>query len=358
MVRAFNRFNVLRREYLLAVNRKKFLERIGHKQANYKIVRKSKYVKNFNIIKLNLEMPDLVMEAKDFQLKAGYFPISFSQFRGTANEPSNGNRKPLSKIIPGLPYSYDSYGKYLEEYETSTFAITHKKGGWDCYRHIEILESGCFPLMHDSRNIPEGSMFFYPKDLFASIYKNYMRGRILELESLRDYLEIWFAKYLTSEASIRNMLELSGINLDADTPKCLFVDLELHQKLDYLSAMALSGLMAQDSMETFILGQPPEYMFEDFKGDSSELYGRGFGYCRILNSKSRMTVETDSVDFKKYDFVVVGSASRNHVFLEENRENLKATNLIILDGADEPIGQEQLAWLKSFSNAKIFVRES
>jgi hypothetical protein len=154
------------------------------------------------------------------------------------------------------------------------------------------------------------------------------------------------------------MMELSGIKHGVKTLKCLFVDLELHAKLDYLSAMVLSGLIAQESMETFILGQSPEYMFVDYEDDVSKLYGRGFGYSRILELKNRRTVEVDSINFEKYDFVVVASASRNNSFLEENRDSLQSSILIILDGADEPISQAQLTWLKSFSHAKIFVRES
>jgi hypothetical protein len=358
MIKAFDQLNLLRKEYSLAVNRKKLLDRLSHKLSAKRIVKKSKSAFQTIRQEIDLDVPNLVMEANDFQLRTGYYPISFSKFENTIKNQSIQNRKPLSTIIPGDPYSYDSYERYLWEYEKSMFAITHKKGGWDCYRHIEILESGCIPLMHDARKIPEGSMFYYPKELFALIYENYLNGRIFEHEHIIRYLEKWFTKYLSSKASVHNMLELSGFNQGTHPSKCLFVDLELHKRLDYLSAMVLSGLFAQESIETFILGRPPEYMFQDYEGDVSMLYGRGFGYSRILEPKSRRTVEIESLDFEKYDFVVVGSALRNRFFLEKYRENLKTSKLIILDGADEPISQVQLRWLKSFLHAKIFVRES
>jgi hypothetical protein len=358
MVKLLDRINLLRQEYSLPTNRRKFIDRLVHKFSTQRLVAKSRNAQNFKLKDIHLDVPDLVAEAKEFHSKNGYFPISFSKFGSSTKKQPNNSRKILSTIIPGRPYAYNSYEMYLEEYETSRFAITHKKGGWDCYRHIEILESGSFPLMHDSNKIPKGSMFYYPKELFALIYKNYTKYTTFEEESLRIYLEKWFARYLTSEASVQNMMELSGIKHGVKTLKCLFVDLELHAKLDYLSAMVLSGLIAQESMEAFILGQSPEYMFEDYSGDTSELYGRGFGYTRILSPKSRRTVEINSINFEDYDFVVVASASRNSSFLEENRESLQSSKLIILDGADEPISHTQLTWLKSFSNAKIFVRES
>jgi hypothetical protein len=212
--------------------------------------------------------------------------------------------------------------------------------------------------MHDAKNIPEGSMFYYPKNLLAEIYENFNNGVIFDPHALRDYLETWFNRFLSSRASIRNMLDLADIPNGTKSLKCLFVDLELHEKLDYMSAMVLSGLMAQETIETFILGQAPRFMFKDFDSDSSELYGRGFGYTRIFSPESRRMIQLDGVDFINYDFVVVGSASRNSHFLEQNRENLKSTSLILIDGRDEPVDESQLNWLRSFPNANIFVRES
>jgi len=53
----------------------------------------------------------------------------------------------LSSTIPGEPFSFDSWDDYLLEYQSSYFALSTKKGGWDTFRHLEILFSGTIPLI-------------------------------------------------------------------------------------------------------------------------------------------------------------------------------------------------------------------
>lgn len=43
-------------------------------------------------------------------------------------------------------YKYDNENDYYNGYKKALFAITRKKGGWDCMRHYEILANGCIPI--------------------------------------------------------------------------------------------------------------------------------------------------------------------------------------------------------------------
>ena len=73
----------------------------------------------------------------------------------------------VSEVKPTVPYSYSDSRKYLTQYETSCYALTFKKGGWDCFRHLEIMGSGCIPLMPDAGQIPKYTMTHYPKEFFV-----------------------------------------------------------------------------------------------------------------------------------------------------------------------------------------------
>jgi hypothetical protein len=54
---------------------------------------------------------------------------------------------------------------YYNEYRRSRFAVTRKKGGWDCMRHYEILANGCIPIFENLDACPYFTMTTFPKDL-------------------------------------------------------------------------------------------------------------------------------------------------------------------------------------------------
>ena len=53
--------------------------------------------------------------------------------------------------------------------QTSSFAITCKKGGWDCLRHYEIMGNGCLPLFHRIETAPPGILSSLPRRLLLQI---------------------------------------------------------------------------------------------------------------------------------------------------------------------------------------------
>ncbi len=66
---------------------------------------------------------------------------------------------------PGTGYVYAEEKDYYNDYKTSFFALTHKKGGWDCMRHYEILANFCIPYFPDIQNCPIQTMNNFPKDM-------------------------------------------------------------------------------------------------------------------------------------------------------------------------------------------------
>lgn len=103
----------------------------------------------------------------------------------------------LASIIPGDLSTYIFKNKekeYNDMYKKSRFALTKKKGGWDCLRHYEILMNGCIPLFENLENCPTYTMTTYPKHLNAQAYDLY-NNWIENNEFINKYNEL-LNKYL------------------------------------------------------------------------------------------------------------------------------------------------------------------
>ena len=88
------------------------------------------------------------------------------------------NRKPknlLSPLIPGRleTYIYKDEKSYNQMYQDSVFALTYRKGGWDCFRHYEILMNGCISFHLEIDKCPDKTLVKLPKDLLKEILKKY-----------------------------------------------------------------------------------------------------------------------------------------------------------------------------------------
>ena len=67
-------------------------------------------------------------------------------------------------MIPGetSTYLYSNEKDYINGYGDCLYALTKKKGGWECLRHYEILLAGTVPYFLDIKLIPEKTMYKYP----------------------------------------------------------------------------------------------------------------------------------------------------------------------------------------------------
>ena len=70
-------------------------------------------------------------------------------------------------VIPGdsSTYIFNLEIDYFKDYQKSYFGLTHRKGGWDCLRHYEILMNGCIPYFPDISKCPQFTMTNFPKDI-------------------------------------------------------------------------------------------------------------------------------------------------------------------------------------------------
>jgi len=288
----------------------------------------------------------------------GVWPISFSY----PKSPKLLNSDPeqlLCSITPGFPYSFDNENEYLQTYANSYLGLTHRKAGWDCFRHLEIMSSGAIPLMLDVQEIPEYSMIHYPKIALIEIKKKVesQSGRpgTTTRESFREHFE----NNLTSKAMATYMLRIAEF---VEPKRVLFVDEKLPNNADYQSVLALIGLKQIFGVNCEV-AFPVEYIYEDTSIDTAQLYGRGFGYTRVLSPTLRTEHEKtldsppmiQSEHLNSFDLVVVGSISRNPEIASEVLSKFPAEKTIWIHGEDSPPTIREAKFLRE-SGTKVFVR--
>jgi len=235
----------------------------------------------------------------------GVYPLNFSF--PTARVPSiSGDQRPhfLSTTYPGAPHSFSNWEEYLEEYRASYFALSTKKGGWDTFRHLEILFSGAIPLMPNLGGSHPFALAHYPKRLLTSVLDSQVReGPALPDDETRDFLATWAKNHLTTQAMAQYLVDLSGLSPE----RVLFVDRSLASRTDYLSAFTFIGL-SEVLGSALVAAFEPAYLFDDFTGDTSRFYGKGFGYTRVIPASLR-SQESLSVDAPTSELMDMGSSA-------------------------------------------------
>ncbi len=100
------------------------------------------------------------------------YPVSFSIPR---EKIVIDDRRPKTAAFAwSLPWnettkSFKTEGVYYQDYSTSHFGHTCRKGGWDSLRHYEIIANGCLPWFHDIGKCPEKTLFTFPKGLCQEV---------------------------------------------------------------------------------------------------------------------------------------------------------------------------------------------
>ena len=286
----------------------------------------------------------------------GVWPISFSMHRSNILKPSAVNDRSdlISPIVPGYPYSFTSFAEYLETYARSHFAITHRKAGWDCFRHLEIVASGSAPLMLDAVDIPEFSMVHYPKHAFRQILTNARTGGVPSMRT-HEALHAFMTENLTTRAMTHYLLRCTQIT---DVNRVLFVDQQHPGIADYLSTLTLVGLKEHFGQQCSPLFPAP-WIYRDYDGDVSHLYGRGFGTTRLLDPDLRADNELSGsaaeLRYQDFDTVVVGSISRNTERAEELVRYFAPDRTIWIHGEDTPPLPEDMHTYRQ-AGAHLFVR--
>lgn len=282
----------------------------------------------------------------------GIWPISFSY----PSEPLGIAPNPellFSQVIPGFPYSFHDEPSYLAAYHEAYLGLTHRKAGWDCFRHVEIMAAGAIPFMPDIAEAPEFCMIHYPKEAMHQVVAQTESSGGPPDQHTRRAFRQYFNKHLSSKAMAEYLLRASNLQ---DAENILFVDAALGNAADYQSVLTLIGLKQLRGMNCDAL-HPVDYVYRDTKRDVQALYGRGFGYTKVLDGSLRSKRESGShiPDLSDYDVIVVGSISRNRDEARALRNVFPAEQTIWIHGEDTPPSIHETHELRT-SGAHVFVR--
>lgn len=281
----------------------------------------------------------------------GVWPLSFS-YPGVPRPVEPGPTELIAAIVPGYPYSFDDVDAYLDTYRRAYLGLTHRKAGWDCFRHVEILAAGAVPLMPDAMDIPEYSMVHYPKRALVEAVNLVKSNGSPPDQLTRMAFRQHFEQHLTSRSMAEYLLEISGFG---GSRRVLFVDERLPHHADYMSVMTLIGLK-QLLGRNCDVAHTVDYIYEDTSTDTSTLYGRGFGYSRVVPPNARSRAELgDGVDHSSYDAIIVGSIARNANAVRRMLAEVPADRMIWIHGEDTPPEPQTVHDYRT-SGAKVFVR--
>lgn len=157
----------------------------------------------------------------------GASPISFSIPKEKIVKTIPNKSLSFASAIPWHPYRFMNEQDYYNDYQTSLFGYSCKKGGWDSMRHYEILANACTPYFTDLNECPKNSLFKFPKELVLEAMslkgidtsinfhnKRFQRGTVdMNVFDIKRYSEInqellsYTREHLTTESMAKYLLE-------------------------------------------------------------------------------------------------------------------------------------------------------
>ena len=265
-------------------------------------------------------------------------PITFSIPEEKIVQSFPKKTKLLSSLIPGnlKTYIYHTEKDYYSEYQTSYFAMTIKKAGWDCMRHYEIIANGCLPYFPDIEKCPIFTMVMLPKHLFIRSNHLYEKMKVNRDKHLKEYSELWIEmitylrSYLTTQKVSLSIVQRTG---HKNATKILFLSGCIYP--DYLRCLTLHGLKLSIGNKCHDYPKLP-HMYTDFKG--GPLYGKGFSYSRLLDPSMRNDILDktimEDIQTNQYDIVIYGSYHRGMPFYDIVCHYYPSSKIILLCGED------------------------
>ena len=170
----------------------------------------------------------------------------------------------------------------------------------------------------------------------------------------------WVSEYLTCEKMAAYVLSTANYHSE----KIAFIDLDIDTRCDYLSVMTLIGLKQ-------IIGKKVEslvkcdYIYEDYSGDTSALYGRGFGYTKILNPKLKddennidmMNINELTEYSKTFQIIVINMRDRNIEIAKNLNVQGISARILYLWGSDTSMSKAKIKEIVNDFKGVHFCRE-
>ncbi len=269
------------------------------------------------------------------------YPIQFSISETKIVEKVPEKTQDFARLIPGdvSTYIYTDETEYYKDYSRSYFALTWKKGGWDCLRHYEILASGCIPYFVDLEKCDTDTMPFFPKELILEAmhlegvaYPNIDHDKFNKekyFEILNQLLE-HTRKYLTAKNLAQYVLDTIHYT---GTGKILYLTSD--PSPDYLRCCSLIGF--KELLQNRVVDFPKiDHIYKSYGEDPRQLYGRGFTYAKVVEDLpiDRSAIEKQILQ-KEFDLIIYGSVHRGAKFHDLVQLIYEPDEIIYFCGEDQ-----------------------
>jgi hypothetical protein len=248
----------------------------------------------------------------------------------------------LASIIPGDLKTYIFQGKekeYNDMYKKSRFAITKKKGGWDCLRHYEILMNGCIPLFENLDKCPKYTLTTYPKHLNDEAYNLY-NSWIENEEYIEKYndLCIKFIKYTKEYCSISAQISYFFKSINNNEIKNILM-LTCHNGINYNREPLWIGIKKYCKQINGIAVEYEKnpYIYQDTTQDQI------FTYTKRIPSEDYidMTKEEiiDKINLNFWDLIIYGKVGPDEFcdfpFFDIVKNKYNKNQIAFIFGGDE-----------------------
>jgi hypothetical protein len=262
----------------------------------------------------------------------------------------------ISPLVPGRKdtYTYDTEESYNAMLDDCCFAYTWKKGGWDCFRHVEILAHGCIPLIPTIDEVPPYSLAMHNIGLYREIWhacKDYIKSpsklkKVLEVHG-DDWQRRLRAQNLTTDTIFKYILNR------CKSPKRIFwIDHRLNQMFDYMSALVYIGAM-ESGIPVTLCSKAPSVLYDKETTQSQQVgHGLGFNYQGYFQASAPKHSKCPISELTADDLVIFGSFARSH----EDFSRISSTQCQIacIVGEDTFVRVPKAV----LDRAEVFMRES
>lgn len=274
--------------------------------------------------------------------------------------------KILSSLIPGdlTTYIYDNETDYYNEYQQSLFAITKRKGGWDCLRHYEIIANGCIPFFENFVYCPPNTMGLFPKKMIEEGNNFYLtiadktrideisKVQIQEYEILLTRMMNYLKEHLTTKQIAKYVLKMAKCE---NASKVLFLSGDMRP--DYLRCLTLHGFkeLLGDQCHDYPI---VPHIYKNANIDYKSLYGKGITYTNLLDAALHNDAFDPNVEHliktRFFEVIIYGSYHRGTPFFELVAQHYSSNEIIMLCGEDaHTCNYEQIVQ----KGINVFVRE-
>ena len=231
----------------------------------------------------------------------------------------------IADLIPGEPYTYrygaDQEDEYNQSYRESRFAITHKKGGWDCLRHYEIMANGCIPIFKNLNTCPPLILTTFPKELIIDANATLLPWKKEYVPKYNETVSKMLThvrEHCSTSATIQYFLStMETVNPNIKKVKNVLL-IQGNCGINYTRETFWIGLKRYIQSVNGVATEYPKmnFLYDTFSENKKGLYGNGFTYSSRLKDDYQFTNEDIINNLKNrfWDLIVYGKVGPDESF--------------------------------------------